>query len=37
MMRTKDINLYLNYDSSMAKCDTFACLICSCLIEKKKH
>ena len=36
MMQIKDINLYLNYDSSMAKCAKFACLISACLIKKTK-
>ena len=35
MMRINNINLYLNYDSSLAKCTDFACFICSCLIDEK--
>ena len=33
MMQIKNINLYLNYDSSIAKCAKFACLISSCLVK----
>ena len=34
-MRVNDINLYLNYDSSFAKCFDFVCFIPCCLIDKK--
>ena len=35
MMRNSIINLYLNYDSSFAKKDCFAYLICLCLANKR--
>lgn len=34
MARINTINLYLNYDSSLAKCINFADLICLCLTDK---
>lgn len=35
MMSRDNINLYLNYDSSIKKCLNFTCLISSCLIKMK--
>lgn len=34
MMRNSIYNLYLNYDSSFAKKDNFAYLVCLCLVDK---
>lgn len=36
MMRKKIINLYLNYDSSLAKCASFTCLDLLCMIMKNE-
>lgn len=37
MIKGKDINLYLNYDSSIKKCLGFVCSNCLCLNFKKDY